>query len=73
MRDVWSFPAIALWEKNFGKHPTQKPLNLLVRLLLMESNIDSIICVPFSGSSTTSIAQTFCKGGLQGLKKRMSL
>ncbi|STQ85233.1 DNA modification methyltransferase [Helicobacter muridarum] len=40
MRDVWSFPAIALWEKNFGKHPTQKPLNLLVRLLLMESNIE---------------------------------
>lgn len=56
MRDVWSFPAIAPWEKTNGKHPTQKPLALLVRLLLMASNKDSIICDPFSGSSTTGIA-----------------
>lgn len=56
MRDVWSFPAIAPWEKANGKHPTQKPLNLLVRLILMASNEDSLICDPFSGSSTTGIA-----------------
>ena len=56
MRDVWSFPAIAPWEKANGKHPTQKPLSLLVRLILMASNEDSIICDPFSGSSTTGIA-----------------
>lgn len=56
MRDVWSFPAIAPWEKANGKHPTQKPLSLLVRLILMASNEDSLICDPFSGSSTTGIA-----------------
>ena len=56
MRDVWSFPAIAPWEKINGKHPTQKPLSLLVRLILMASNEDSLICDPFSGSSTTGIA-----------------
>lgn len=56
MRDVWSFPAIAPWEKTNGKHPTQKPLALLVRLLLMASDEDSLICDPFSGSSTTGIA-----------------
>ncbi|MCX2717475.1 site-specific DNA-methyltransferase [Helicobacter sp. MIT 21-1697] len=56
MRDVWSFPAIAPWEKVNGKHPTQKPLALLVRLLLMASDEDSLICDPFSGSSTTGIA-----------------
>lgn len=30
MRDVWTLPAIAKWEKSCGKHPTQKPLPLLV-------------------------------------------
>ena len=34
MRDVWALPAIGGWEKRFGKHPTQKPLSLLVRILL---------------------------------------
>ena len=62
--DVWSFPAIAPWEKVNGKHPTQKPLALLVRLLLMASDENSLIGDPFSGSSTTGIAANLLKRNL---------
>ena len=34
MTDVWRLPAIARWEKSQGKHPTQKPLALLARIIL---------------------------------------
>ena len=33
MRDVWTLPAIAPWEKSCGKHPTQKPLNVVARAI----------------------------------------
>lgn len=69
MRDVWSFPAIAPWEKTCGKHPTQKPLNLLVRLLLMASNENSIICDPFSGSSSTGIVANILGRKFIGIEK----
>lgn len=69
MRDVWTFPAIAPWEKTQGKHPTQKPLNLLIRLLLMASNEDSLICDPFSGSSTTGIAANILQRKFIGIEK----
>lgn len=69
MRDVWIFPAIAPWEKINGKHPTQKPLALLTRLILMASNEDSIICDPFSGSSTTGIAANLLKRRFIGIEK----
>ena len=37
MPDVWKIPSPGSWERTCGKHPTQKPLALLVRLLLMAS------------------------------------
>lgn len=69
MRDVWTFGAIAPWEKANGKHPTQKPLSLLVRLILMASNENSIICDPFSGSSTTGIAANLLNRKFIGFEK----
>lgn len=69
MKDVWVFPAIAAWEKAHGKHPTQKPLALLVRLLLMASNEDSVICDPFSGSATTGIAANLLDRKFVGIEK----
>ncbi|HIV49516.1 MAG TPA: site-specific DNA-methyltransferase [Candidatus Helicobacter avicola] len=71
MRDVWSFPAIAPWEKANGKHPTQKPLALLVRLILMASDENSLICDPFSGSSTTGIAANLLGRKFIGIEKEM--
>ena len=56
MRDVWALPAIGGWEKTFGKHPTQKPLSLLVRILLASSREGQWILDPFAGSCTTGIA-----------------
>ncbi|KAB0614342.1 DNA-methyltransferase [Campylobacter hyointestinalis] len=69
MKDVWSFPAIAPWEKSCGKHPTQKPLALLVRLILMATNEDSLVFDPFSGSSTTGIAANLLGRKFVGIEK----
>ncbi|HEC1890829.1 TPA: site-specific DNA-methyltransferase [Campylobacter jejuni] len=69
MRDVWAFNAIAPWEKTNGKHPTQKPLALLARLILMASNESSLICDPFSGSSTTGIAANLLNRKFIGFEK----
>ena len=56
MKDVWNMPAIAPWEKSCGKHPTQKPLPLLVRIIQASTKEGAWILDPFAGSSTTGIA-----------------
>jgi site-specific DNA-methyltransferase (adenine-specific) len=56
MTDVWRLPAIARWEKSCGKHPTQKPLSVLARLMLASTKQNAWILDPFTGSSTTGIA-----------------
>lgn len=56
MKDVWKLPAIAHWEKTCGKHPTQKPLSVLTRLILASTKPNAWILDPFTGSSTTGIA-----------------
>jgi site-specific DNA-methyltransferase (adenine-specific) len=56
MRSVWSMTTPAKAEKIFGKHPTQKPLTLLERVVLSSSNPGDLILDPFAGSATTGIA-----------------
>lgn len=56
MTDVWQLPAIARWEKSCGKHPTQKPLGVLARLIQASTQPGAWILDPFSGSATTGIA-----------------
>ena len=56
MKDVWKLPAIAKWEKSCGKHPTQKPLSVLTRLILASTQPNAWILDPFAGSSTTGVA-----------------
>lgn len=56
MTDVWSLPAIGRWEKSCGKHPTQKPLPLLARIILASTQTGQCILDPFAGSATTGIA-----------------
>ena len=56
MTDVWHLPAIARWEKSFGKHPTQKPLALLARIIMASTKPGEWVLDPFCGSSTTGIA-----------------
>ncbi len=56
MTDVWRIPAVGKWEKEQGKHPTQKTLRLLYRIILASTNEGDTILDPFSGSGTTGIA-----------------
>ena len=63
MRSVWVFNN-ELWkintpqpnEKIFGKHPTQKPRELLRRIVLASTNKGDIVLDPFTGSTTTGLA-----------------
>lgn len=56
MRSVWSIMTPKRDEKTFGKHPTQKPLELLNRIILASTNEGDVILDPFTGSSTTGLA-----------------
>ena len=56
MTDVWNLPAISPWEKSCGKHPTQKPLALLSRIIMASTQQGDWVLDPFCGSSTTGIA-----------------
>lgn len=56
MPDVWRLPAPGPWEKKSGKHPTQKPLRLLYRIILACTHEGDTILDPFAGSCTTGIA-----------------
>jgi len=55
MKSVWQMPAPDRDEKRFGKHPTQKPVALLERILLAASNEGDLVLDPFMGSGTTAI------------------
>ena len=55
MRSVWQIPTPGKSEKIFGKHPTQKPLGLLKRVVASSTNPGQKILDPFSGSSTTGV------------------
>lgn len=56
MRSVWAVGTPKADEKKFGKHPTQKPLALLERIVLASTGPGALILDPFTGSSTTGIA-----------------
>src|SRR5699024_11139700 len=56
MRELWSFPTTKKSEKNHGRHPTQKLINLLERIILASTKKNDIVLDPFNSSSTTGIA-----------------
>jgi len=56
MRSVWSIPSTPKREKLEGNHPTQKPLELLKRLVAMCTNEGDTVLDPFCGSGTTGVA-----------------
>ncbi len=69
MKDVWKLPAIQPWEKSCGKHPTQKPLSVLTRLILASTRPNAWILDPFTGSSTTGISANLLNRRFLGLDK----
>ena len=55
-QDIWTITTPAKEEKKHGKHPTQKPLALIERIILASTNPGDVILDPFTGSSTTGVA-----------------
>ena len=56
MRDVWAISTPSPSEKTYGKHPTQKPLALLDRIVRAASHEGDLVLDPFVGSGTTGVA-----------------
>ena len=56
MRSVWAIGTPKPEEKIYGKHPTQKPIELLKRIVISSTSKGDIVLDPFTGSSTTGIA-----------------
>ncbi|MFR9282413.1 MAG: adenine-specific DNA-methyltransferase [Peptoniphilus lacrimalis] len=52
--NVWDFSRVRFKMEEYENHPTQKPKELLKRIILASSNIGDVILDPFSGSFTTS-------------------
>lgn len=69
MPDVWQLPAIAPWEKSCGKHPTQKPLALLSRIIMASTQKGEWLLDPFAGSSTTGIAANLLNRRFLGIEQ----
>jgi site-specific DNA-methyltransferase (adenine-specific) len=69
MTDVWRLPAIAPWEKSCGKHPTQKPLCVLSRIIMASTRPGAWILDPFAGSSTTGIAANLLERRYLGIER----
>lgn len=72
MTDVWRIPSVGMWEKTCGKHPTQKTLRLLYRIILASTNKGDTILDPFAGSSTTGIAANLLGRKFIGIEQEYS-
>jgi hypothetical protein len=55
MKSVWEIKPPEKWEKLHGKHPAQKPVALLERILLASTNEGDLVLDPFCGSGTTAV------------------
>lgn len=67
--EVWRMPSIEKWEKSYGKHKTQKPINILARLILASTNEGDVVLDPFSGSASTGIAANLLGRKYIGIEK----
>lgn len=57
LRTVWDIPNNKKREEiQFGKHPTQKPVRLLMRMLQISSREGDILLVPFAGAGSECVA-----------------
>ena len=69
MSDVWVIGRPRNKEYAFGKHHTQKPLELLNRLILATTNRNDIVLDPFMGSGTTGVAALKSNRKFIGIEK----
>lgn len=69
MKDVWETSLTKPSEKKCGKHPTQKPIELLERIILASTDENDLILDPFNGSGTTGIVANRLKRKYIGIEK----
>ena len=69
MKDVWETSLTKPSEKTCGKHPTQKPIEILERIILASTEENDLILDPFNGSGTTGIAANRLKRRYIGIEK----
>jgi len=67
MLSLWRITPPKKEEKKFGKHPTQKPLKLLERIVLASTDENDLILDPFLGSGTTGVASVLSKRKFIGI------
>lgn len=69
MKDVWETSLTKASEKKCGKHPTQKPIALLEKIILASTDENDLILDPFNGSGTTGIVARRLKRKYIGIDK----
>ncbi len=69
MKTVWRIAPPGLNEKKWGRHPTQKPIELLRRIILASTVPGDVVLDPFAGSSTTGVAALETKRQFIGIEK----
>ena len=56
MRNLWEFPVTPKAERSLGRHPSQKPLALVERLVQVGTSPGDLILDPFGGAGTLALA-----------------
>lgn len=69
MKDVWETSLTKPSEKKYGKHPTQKPIALLEKIILASTDENDLILDPFNGSGTTGIVSNRLNRKYIGIEK----
>ena len=69
MKDVWDTSLVKPSEKKCGKHPTQKPIEILEKIILASTDEGDLILDPFNGSGTTGIVANKLKRKYIGIEK----
>ncbi|MFT4309046.1 MAG: DNA-methyltransferase [Candidatus Woesearchaeota archaeon] len=69
MRSLWHIPLTPQSEKIHGKHPTQKPVELLKRIILASTKENAVILDPFNGSGTTGVVAKMLNRKYIGIDK----
>ena len=69
MKDVWESSLTKPSEKKCGKHPTQKPIEILEKIILASTDEGDLILDPFNGSGTTGIVASRLNRKYIGIEK----
>ena len=69
MKDVWETSLTKKSEKKYGKHPTQKPIEILEKIILSSTDEGDLILDPFNGSGTTGIVASKLNRKYIGVEK----